>query len=103
MTITPKASAADRTPVIQPYDLPTLRAATTLTLSLPRVGFYTTPAFLALWNTNDSNQHRVTANQTLLVALGPGVHRREHDHAVLDGRPRRAATPSRAPSASAAT
>ena len=70
MTITPKASAADRTPVIQPYDLPALRAATTLTLSLPRYGFFTTPAFLALWNTNDSNQHRVTANQTLLVALG---------------------------------
>jgi hypothetical protein len=37
---------------------------------LPRYGFYTTPAFLALWNTNDSNQHRVTANQALLVALG---------------------------------
>jgi hypothetical protein len=70
VTIMPKASAADRTPVVQPYDLPSLRTATTLTLSLPRVGFYTTPAFLALWNTNDSNQHRVTANQTLLVALG---------------------------------
>ena len=70
VTIAPKASAADRTPVIQPYDLPALRAATTLTLSLPRYGFFTTPAFLALWNTNDSNQHRVTANQTLLVALG---------------------------------
>jgi hypothetical protein len=70
VTINPKASAADRTPVIQPYDLPSLRAASTLTLSLPRYGFYTTPAFLALWNTNDSNQHRVTANQALLVALG---------------------------------
>jgi hypothetical protein len=70
VTIVPKANAADRTPVIQPYDLPSLRSATTLTLSLPRIGFYTTPAFLALWNTNDSNQHRVTANQTLLVALG---------------------------------
>jgi hypothetical protein len=55
---------------MQPYDLPTLRKATELALQLPRVGFYTTPAFLALWNTNDSNQHRVTANQTLLVALG---------------------------------
>jgi hypothetical protein len=55
---------------IQPYDLPTLRNTTTLALKLPRIGFYTTPAFLALWNTNDSNQHRVTANQTLLVALG---------------------------------
>jgi len=70
VTIVPKATPSDRTPVIQPYDLPSLRAATTLTLSLPRIGFYTTPAFLALWNTNDSNQHRVTANQTLLVALG---------------------------------
>jgi hypothetical protein len=69
VTINQKAGT-DRTPAIQPYDLPALRATTELTLSLPRVGFYTTPAFLALWNTNDSNQHRVTANQTLLVAFG---------------------------------
>jgi hypothetical protein len=52
------------------YDLPLLRTLKELPLALPRIGFYTTPAFLALWNTNDSNQHRVTANQTLLVALG---------------------------------
>jgi hypothetical protein len=52
------------------YDLPNIRKATELGLSLPRIGFYTTPSFLALWNTNDSNQHRVTANQALLVALG---------------------------------
>ena len=31
-----------------------------------------TPAFLAVWNTNDSNSHRVTVNQALLVALGQG-------------------------------
>ncbi|HKP59505.1 MAG TPA: hypothetical protein VJV78_22435 [Polyangiales bacterium] len=55
---------------LRPYDLPALRKTTELALKLPRVGFYTTPAFLALWNTNDSNQHRVTANQTLLVTLG---------------------------------
>jgi len=55
---------------IQPFDLPTLRKTTELPLKLPRFGYYTTPAFLALWNTNDSNQHRVTANQTLLVAYG---------------------------------
>jgi hypothetical protein len=55
---------------VPPYDLPTLRKTTELALAIPRVGFYTTPAYLALWNTNDSNQHRVTANQTLLVALG---------------------------------
>jgi len=67
VTIQPKASSD---PYIPPYDLPTLRNTTTLKLALPRVGFHTTPAFLALWNTNNSNQHRVTANQTLLVALG---------------------------------
>jgi hypothetical protein len=58
---------------LQPYDLPTLRTTTELGLQLPRVGFFSTPAYLALWNTNDSNQHRVTANQTLLVALGQSV------------------------------
>jgi hypothetical protein len=58
---------------LMPYDLPALRKATELGLALPRVGFYTTPAFLALWNTNDSNQHRVTANQSLLVALGASL------------------------------
>ncbi|HET8938048.1 MAG TPA: hypothetical protein VFN67_31610 [Polyangiales bacterium] len=52
------------------YDLPRLRTLKELPLSLPRIGYYTTPAFLAIWNTNDSNQHRVTANQTLLVAYG---------------------------------
>jgi hypothetical protein len=67
VTIQPLAAGAAH---IQPFDLPTLRTTTTLPLALPRVGFYTTPAFLALWATNDSNQHRVTANQTLLAALG---------------------------------
>ncbi|HET6149005.1 MAG TPA: hypothetical protein VFH68_15815 [Polyangia bacterium] len=67
VTVRPLATGETR---LAPYDLPKLRAATELGLALPRVGFYTTPAFLALWNTNDSNQHRVTANQTLLVALG---------------------------------
>jgi hypothetical protein len=57
---------------IKSYDLPSLRAATTLPSKLPRVSFFTTPAFLAVWNTNDSNQHRVTANQALLAALGQG-------------------------------
>ncbi|HZU84786.1 MAG TPA: hypothetical protein VE987_17770, partial [Polyangiaceae bacterium] len=63
-------SKASTDAYVQPYDIPTLRGATTLKLALPRVGFFTTPAYLALWNTNDSNQHRVTANQTLLAALG---------------------------------
>jgi hypothetical protein len=67
VTITPMPAGGT---YIQPFDLPTLRQTTTLPLALTRVGFYTTPAFLAIWNTNDSNQHRVTANQALLAALG---------------------------------
>jgi len=67
VTIRPLGPAEEH---IQPSDLPALRRTTELGLELPRVGYYTTPAYLALWNTNDSNQHRVTANQTLLVALG---------------------------------
>ena len=70
VTVRPLAAGETR---IMPYNLPALRQATELGLALPRVGFYTTPAFLALWNTNDSNQHRVTANQTLLVALGASL------------------------------
>ncbi|HET7867614.1 MAG TPA: cytochrome c [Burkholderiaceae bacterium] len=58
---------------IDPWDLPRLRASGgTLPSAAQRVGFFTTPAFLATWNTNDSNSHRVTANQALLAALGQG-------------------------------
>ncbi|HEX3903827.1 MAG TPA: hypothetical protein VH853_13385 [Polyangia bacterium] len=67
VTIAPKQSSDS---YVQPYDLPTLRGLSTVKLAMPRVGFYTTPAFLALWNTNDSNQHRVTMNQTLMASLG---------------------------------
>lgn len=52
------------------WDLPTLRAATRLDLRLPRVGFFTTPAFLDNWTTNEDNQFRVTASQTMITALG---------------------------------
>lgn len=55
------------------YDLPALRASNELVLSIPRVGFYSTPAFFANWQTNISNQMRVTMNQTLIVALGAQV------------------------------
>jgi len=55
------------------YDLPALRPADELVLSIPRVGFFTTPAFFANWQTNISNQMRVTMNQTLIVALGAQV------------------------------
>lgn len=52
------------------YALPSFRSGEPLVLNTQRVGFFTTPAFFARWPTNDSNQHRVTLNQTLLVALG---------------------------------
>jgi hypothetical protein len=55
------------------YDLPALRAATTLVLSVPREGFYSTPAFFANWQTNISNQMRVTMHQTLIVATGSSI------------------------------
>ena len=54
-------------------DLVNFRTGGNLLLRTPRVGFFTTPSFLAEWNTNNSNQARVTANQTLIVALGRGM------------------------------
>jgi hypothetical protein len=55
------------------YDVPKLRAATELVLDIPRVGFFSTPAFFANWQTNTSNTMRVTMNQTFIVALGSMV------------------------------
>ncbi|HUJ28011.1 MAG TPA: hypothetical protein VLW85_18445, partial [Myxococcales bacterium] len=54
-------------------DLANFRSGGNLLLRTPRVGFFTTPSFLAEWNTNDSNQARVTMNQTLIVATGHGM------------------------------
>jgi len=54
----------------QMYDLPAMRAGDELVLNVPRVSFFTTPAFGARWPTNDDNQARVLINQTLIVALG---------------------------------
>ena len=51
------------------FDIAKLRSATELVVTTPRVGFMTTPAFFANWPTNPSNQHRVTINQTTIVAL----------------------------------
>ena len=52
------------------WDLARLRGSSEVVVTLPRAGFFTTPAFFANWQTNGSNQHRVTMNQTLIVALG---------------------------------
>jgi hypothetical protein len=55
------------------YDLASLRSATELVLTVPRVGFFSTPAFFANWQTNTSNEMRVTTNQSLIVALGSSM------------------------------
>jgi hypothetical protein len=55
------------------YDLQTLRGGTQMVLERPYVGFFSTPAFFANWQTNQSNQMRVTLNQTLIVATGAQI------------------------------
>jgi hypothetical protein len=56
---------------LQFYDYPTMRTQPSeIVLNTPRVSFFTTPAFLADWQTNSSNQARVTINQTMIVGLG---------------------------------
>ena len=56
------------------YDLPTLRMADEIVVRTPRVGFFSTPAFFANWPTNNSNQHRDTLNQALIVGLGRSIN-----------------------------
>jgi hypothetical protein len=70
--VTIRTPKAGETPT-QFFDLPAIRAANELVLRVPRVGFYSTPAFFANWQTNTSNQMRVTMNQTLIVGLGAAV------------------------------
>lgn len=55
------------------FDLVHMRSANELVLAMPRIGFFSTPAFFANWQTNTSNQARVTINQSLIVALGSQV------------------------------
>jgi len=62
------------------YDLDTLRQAKRAKLVAPRVGFFTTPAFFANWQTNQDNQFRVTTAQTLIVALGESFSPTDRTH-----------------------
>ena len=55
------------------FDIPMLRTSNTLVLNIPRVGYFSTPAYFANWQTNTSNMDRVTANQALIVATGAQV------------------------------
>src|SRR3954462_12191878 len=70
VTLRPAAPGEETTPF---HDLPALRRAGELVLSLPRLGFFSTPAFFANWQTNTSNQMRVTLNQALIVATGASL------------------------------
>jgi hypothetical protein len=70
VTIRPPAAGESPTPF---YDLQALRNGSELVLAIPRVGFFSTPAFFANWQTNKSNEMRVTLNQTLIVATGASV------------------------------
>jgi hypothetical protein len=55
------------------FNVPALRSANELVLNSPHVGFFTTTAFKANWQTNASNSMRVTANQALIVATGMAI------------------------------
>ena len=63
-------TATATAPAPQFYNLEALRTQSQINLKLPRVGFFTSPAFLANWDTNDDNQFRVTTSQTVITALG---------------------------------
>ncbi len=60
-------------PVTPFWNIPALRTATELVYQVPRVGFFSTPAFFANWQTNASNQMRVTMNQAFIVATGAQI------------------------------
>lgn len=63
--------AGPEEPLIDFDDLPALREVQSrIAIELPRVGFFSTPAFFANAPTNDDNQFRVTLNQALIGALG---------------------------------
>jgi len=70
VTIRPPAAGEATTAF---YDVPSLRQATELVLEIPRVGFFSTPAFFANWQTNTSNTMRVTMHQALIVSTGSSI------------------------------
>ncbi|MEO0600614.1 MAG: hypothetical protein AAF211_04205 [Myxococcota bacterium] len=67
VTMIPRGFAERGTPF---FDTVQLSETDTLALELPRTGFFTSPAFLATWETNDDNSFRVITNQALIVGLG---------------------------------
>jgi hypothetical protein len=52
------------------YNLPALRKTSSIAMQIPRIGYFTTPAFAANWPTNSGNMMRAVLNQALIVATG---------------------------------
>lgn len=59
------------TPVF--WDIIKARTATDAYYHIPHIGFSGTSAFAANWGTNESNEMRVTANQSLIVGIGQSI------------------------------
>lgn len=68
--VTVRPPRNEQEPTTRFFDLKKLRDTQELVLRIPRVGFFSTPAFFAGWPTNEGNSARVLTNQTLIVALG---------------------------------
>lgn len=83
VSIEPADASRDTSPVF--YDIPKLRGTFELRLRTPRVGFFGTLAFQANWATNTANLARVTANQTLIVALGKSFDGTGNTVPIFDG------------------
>ena len=71
VTFAADGNAASATPSF--YDIGALRAASSVTLGAEHVGFFGSMAFQVNWPTNTGNSARVTANQSLIVALGQSI------------------------------
>ncbi len=72
VTLNPTDGATPSTTPIF-YDLEKMRAANAMNIHTPRIGYFGTLAFDANWGTNASNEARVTANQSLIVAIGESI------------------------------
>lgn len=83
VTIAPAGPSEAPSPLF--YDLASLRSTFDMKLRVPRLGFFGTLAFQANWATNAANVSRVTANQTLIVALGKSFDGSGNTVPIFDG------------------
>ena len=71
ITFVVDAAAAGTTPAF--HEINKLKTASTMTVHSDKISFWSTPAFVANWGTNNTNEMRVTANQALIVAEGQSI------------------------------